>query len=266
MNNLVNQQQVPANQLGFVPQGQPQVGQPLVQNTVVQPNPQGQATFTQEQVNGIVQNRVNALNQKVSELTNQLAQSQQLANTYYTELNGFKQREAVINAGVPSQFVDFAVFEANRLAVNGKSFDDAVKEYVAANQQLFVIPQVQSNQVAPANNNNTPSVVAPTQPAVAASQIAPVQQQTPIVQNNLPPVGTQVANAQPVVAQPVGVIPNTNVDVVPQIGANAPVWVAQVQTGATGSMGYGMSSGALSPNTVDSAVSAFLKGKGIGTK
>ena len=266
MNNLVNQQQVPASQLGFVQQGQPQVGQPLVQNTVVQPNPQGQATFTQEQVNGIVQNRVNALNQKVSELTNQLAQSQQLANTYYTELNGFKQREAVINAGVPSQFVDFAVFEANKLAVNGKSFDDAVKEYVAANQQLFVVPQVQSNQVAPANNNNTPSGVAPTQPAVAASQIAPVQQQTPIVQNNLPPVGTQVANAQPVVAQPVGVIPNTNVGVVPQIGANAPVGVAQVQIGATGSMGYGMSSGALSPNAVDSAVSAFLKGKGIGTK
>ena len=266
MNNLVNQQPMQASQLGFVPQGQPQVGQPLVQNTVVQPNPQGQATFTQEQVNGIVQNRVNALNQKVSELTNQLAQSQQLANTYYTELNGFKQREAVIKAGVPSQFVDFAVFEANKLAVNGKSFDDAVKEYVAANQQLFVIPQVQSNQVAPANNNNTPSGVAPTQPAVAASQIAPVQQQTPIVQNNLPPVGTQVANAQPVVAQPVGVIPNTNVGVVSQIGAGAPVGAAQVQTGATGSMGYGMSSGALSPNTVDSAVSAFLKGKGIGTK
>lgn len=266
MNNLVNQQQMPASQLGFVPQGQPQVGQPLVQNTGVQPNPQGQATFTQEQVNGIVQNRVNALNQKVSELTNQLAQSQQLANTYYTELNGFKQREAVINAGVPSQFVDFAVFEANKLAVNGKSFDDAVKEYVAANQQLFVIPQVQSNQVAPANNNNTPSGVAPTQPAVVASQIAPVQQQTPIVQNNIPPVGTQVANAQPVVTQPVGVIPNTNVGVVPQIGAGAPVGAAQVQIGATGSMGYGMSSGALSPNTVDSAVSAFLKGKGIGTK
>lgn len=265
MNNLVNQQPMPASQLGFVQQGQPQVGQPLVQNTVVQPSPQGQATFTQEQVNGIVQNRVNALNQKVSELTNQLAQSQQLANTYYTELNGFKQREAVINAGVPSQFVDFAVFEANKLAVNGKGFDDAVKEYVAANQQLFVMPQIQSNQVAPAINN-TPSGVAPTQPAVAASQIAPVQQQTPIVQNNIPPVGTQVANAQPVVAQPVGVIPNTNVGVVPQIGANAPVGAAQVQTGATGSMGYGMTSGALSPNTVDSAVSAFLKGKGIGTK
>lgn len=263
MNNLVNQQPVQTSQLGFVPQGQPQVGQPLVQNTVVQPNPQGQATFTQEQVNGIVQNRVNALNQKVSELTNQLAQSQQLANTYYTELTGFKQREAVINAGVPSQFVDFAVFESNKLAVNGKSFDDAVKEYVTANQQLFVSPQIQSNQVAPAI---TPSGVAPTQPAVAATQIAPVQQQTPVVQNNIQPASATVASAQPVVAQPIGVIPNTNVCAIPQTGAAVPVGVSQVQTGATGNMGYGMTSGALSPNTVDSAVSAFLKGKGIGTK
>lgn len=155
----------PVAQVAQQPVAQPQVVQPVAQ-PVVQPNTQ--AMFTQEQLNSIISGRINPLNQKIQELNGQLANEQKLSASYLNELNGYKHRESATKAGVPAQFVDFAVFEANKLAVNGKSFDDAIKEYVSANATLFGVSQ-QGEQApastAPSGQQATGVSVAPTQPA-----------------------------------------------------------------------------------------------------
>ena len=149
------------------------VSQPLVNNQQPQNN---QALFTQEQLNSIISNRINPLNQKIQELNTQLAQAQQLSQSYLNELTGFKNRESAVKAGVPAQFVDFAVFEASKLAVNGKSFDDAIKEYVASNGQLFGVSQM---------NNQTQQTVSPAVQQVTQGIANPAQSvQTQQVVNN----------------------------------------------------------------------------------
>lgn len=125
-----------------------------------------QAVFTQEQLNSIISGRINPLNQSISDLKTQLADSQKLNASYLNELNGFKNRDSVVKAGVPSQFVDFAVFEANKLAVGGKTFDDAIKEYVASNASLLGVSNVggqASTPASPAGVNTTQSVAGATQ-------------------------------------------------------------------------------------------------------
>lgn len=151
----------PVAQVAQQPVAQPQVTQPVAQ-------PNTQAMFTQEQLNSIISGRINPLNQKIQELNGQLANEQKLSASYLNELNGYKHRESATKAGVPAQFVDFAVFEANKLAVNGKSFDDAIKEYVSANATLFGVSQQGGQAPAsttPSGQQATGVSVAPTQPA-----------------------------------------------------------------------------------------------------
>ena len=242
MNSLDGQMTNVNGQLGVQPQqmqaqvvNQAPVQQPVVTTQPVQNN---QALFTQEQLNSIISGRINPLNQKISELNAQLAQAQQLSQSYLNELTGFKQRDAAVKAGVPTQFVDFAVFEANKLAVNGKSFEDAIKEYVASNGSLFGVSQ-NGSQVQP---TTTPVVGQTTQ--VVANPAQTIQAQ----QNNNGTIGVvpnaQVVNTQPVVAnqniQPsVGVAPQMNV----QYGATS------VQTAGNPA----------NTNNIDSQVDAFLK-------
>ena len=142
MNGLQgNGQQVTAQQViqGHATQG---VANPVV-NSLAQttsPNNLANATeqlFTQAQVNDIVSSRVNGLNEKLTTLTNQIAQLTNQSNTYLTELTAYKQRDILAQNGVPAKFNDFVAFEASKLAVNGKTFEDGVKEFVTGNQELF---------------------------------------------------------------------------------------------------------------------------------
>ena len=254
MNSLDGQMTNVNGQLGIQPQqmqaqvvNQAPVQQPVVTTQSAQNN---QALFTQEQLNSIISGRINPLNQKISELNAQLAQAQQLSQSYLNELNGFKQRDMAVKAGVPTQFVDFAVFEANKLAVNGKSFADAIKEYVASNGSLFGVSQ-NGSQVQP---TSTPIVGQTTQ--VVANPAQTIQAQ----QNNNGAVGVvpnaQVVNTQPVVsnAQVVNtqpVVANQNVQ--PSIGV---VPQMNVQYGATSVQTAGNPA---NTNNIDSQVDAFLK-------
>ena len=242
MNSLDGQMTNVNGQLGVQPQQmqaqvvtQAPVQQPVVATQPVQNN---QALFTQEQLNSIISGRINPLNQKINDLNTQLAQAQQLSQSYLNELTGFKQRDAAVKAGVPTQFVDFVVFEANKLAVNGKSFEDAIKEYVASNGQLFGVSQ-NGSQVQP---TSTPVVGQTTQ--VVANPAQTIQAQ----QNNNGAVGvipnTQVVNTQPVVA---------NQNVQPSVGV-APQM--NVQYGATSVQTAGNPA---NMNNIDSQVDAFLK-------
>lgn len=207
-----------------------------------QPAQNSQALFTQEQLNSIIQGRVNPLNQRVQDLTNQLAQAQQLSQSYLAELQGYKNKEIVASAGVPAYMQEFVAFEAQKLAVNGKSFADAVKEYTQANAQLFNIGQgIQNTQPTP---QTIPSV------GQVSSQTA--MQNVSVAKNQ------QVNTNQPsVVAQVQGVTQNPSV-----------VGQPTVQTGQAGQVAQGATSftGVVNPNGVndiDSAVDTFLRNKGI---
>lgn len=239
---VAQQQQVQAQVVNTVPVQQPVVNVQPAQNT--------QAMFTQEQLNSIISGRINPLNQKIQELNAQLAQAQQLSQSYLNELTGFKNRESAVKAGVPAQFVDFAVFEASKLAVNGKSFEDAMKEYVASNGSLFGVSQM-NNQVqqtaSPAVQQTTQGVAIPAQ-NVQTQQISTVNGQVAGQATNQNAVNNQVANTNVanngIVQQSVGVsLPQTNV----QYGATS------VQTAGNPA----------NVNNVDSEVDAFLKSRGL---
>lgn len=205
----------------------------------IQPAPNNQALFTQEQLNSIIQGRVNPLNQRVQDLTNQLAQAQQMSQSYLNELQGYKNKEVVANAGVPAYMQEFVAFEAQKLAVNGKSFADAVKEYTQANAQLFNIGQ--SNQ----NTQPTPQDIPPV--SQVSSQTA--MQNMSVAQNQ------QVNTNQPsAVAQVQGVAQN------PSVAVQSTVQTGQVAQGATSFTGVVNPNGV---NDVDSAVDTFLRNKGI---
>lgn len=213
------------------------VQQPVVN---VQPSQNTQAMFTQEQLNSIISGRINPLNQKIQELNTQLSQAQQLSQSYLNELTGFKNRESAVKAGVPAQFVDFAVFEASKLAVNGKSFDDAIKEYVASNGQLFGVSQqnVQTQQTtSPVVQQVTQGVANPAQNIQNQQVVQSNQTLGQTIQNNVAQQNNGVATqVQQVVG---GVIPQTNI----QYGATS------VQTAGNPA----------NTNNIDSQVDAFLK-------
>lgn len=233
---VAQQQQVQAQVVNTVPVQQPVVNVQPAQNT--------QAMFTQEQLNSIISGRINPLNQKIQELNTQLAQAQQLSQSYLNELTGFKNRESAVKAGVPAQFVDFAVFEASKLAVNGKSFDDAIKEYVASNGQLFGVSQMnnQTQQtVSPAVQQVTQGVANPAQ-SVQTQQVVDSQ-----VTNNVGGMAVQSAsntnNVQGVSASQLNVADTFNTQ-------------SNVQYGATTIQSAGNPANV---NSIDSQVDAFLK-------
>lgn len=235
---------------------QASVAQPVVG---VQQTRNVQGMFTQEQLNTIISTRINPLNQKIQELTAQLAQTQQLSQSYLTELTGFKQRDVASKAGVPAQFVDFAVFEANKLAVNGKTFEDAIKEYVASNVQLFGVAQIdgQAQQTtAPVVMPATQGVANPAQTNQVQQTVSPVAGQ--VVQGvQVNPTTQVVANSQPAVTAQG--LPSTQPVVGVQPVANTQP-VIPVQYGATSVQTAGNPA---VENSVDSAVDAFLKERGL---
>ena len=204
--------------------------QPVVQTQVQQPQ-SSQALFTQDQLNSIISGRINPLNQKISELSNQLADQQKLSATYLTELNGYKNREAAVAAGVPQQFVDYAVFEAQKLAVNGKSMEDAIKEFVSANATLFGNPQ----QGVQGNASTTPNGQQPT--GVSATPTQTTQQQQSI------PNQAQAQATQPQAGQP-----------------QASVQAQPAQFGSTTIQGGGNPANTAG---VDADVDAFLRSRGL---
>ena len=247
---VVGQQQMQAQVVNQAP-----VQQPVLNNQQVQNN---QALFTQEQLNSIISGRINPLNQKINELNTQLAQQHQLSQSYLNELNGFKQRDLASKAGVPAQFVDFAVFEANKLAVNGKSFEDAIKEYVSSNGQLFGVSQSDGQT----NPNTTPVVGQVTQGFANPAQTNQVQQFTQGVDGNQVLQNNQqvlLQNSQQSVQQ--NILPNNQSNIQGQINNVATNVVPNnIQYGSTSISNAGSPSGV---NNIDSQVDEFLKANGL---
>lgn len=246
---VAQQQQVQAQAVTTVPVQQPVVTNQQAQNS--------QALFTQEQLNSIISGRINPLNQKIQELNAQLTQAQQLSQSYLNELTGFKNRESAVKAGVPAQFVDFAVFEASKLAVNGKSFDDAIKEYVASNGSLFGVSQ-NGGQVQPTSS----PIVGQTTQGVANPAQAIQGQQAANGSTVVSPNVQVASNTAPTAAVGVGVGANVVSANTVQYGvtnvqtAGNPVSTNTVQYGATNVQTAGNPANV---NNIDSQVDAFLK-------
>lgn len=185
--DMFNQGQV-TQQFQQVPQGQSQVVQSQnfagnqnafasQQQFQSQPNQTNQRLFTQDEVNAIVGQRVNSVNMKVQELTGQLNTLQNNANGYLSELTGLKQTSYLNSVGVPNGFADYVKFEASKLAVNGKSFEQAVSEFLSTPQGLQLSSlngQVNQSQVA--QQVQGANGVLP-QGSVAGSQTTQVMQQ-----------------------------------------------------------------------------------------
>lgn len=212
--------------------------QPIVQ---AQPQPQQNVQlFTQEQVNSIVGGRVNQLNQKNAELSAQINQLTQLNADYLAKLTGYQNKEIAAKAGVPAQFVDYAIYEAGKLAVNGKSFEDAIKEIASANAQLFGANQM-GNQSAPVTPNGQ-------QIQQGLAPIQATQQQAPQAQ---PQIQAQ-AQVQPSQAQPI---------VQPTQAQPQPAQYQAVQpTVFSGATSVAQPNG-ISSNNLNAEVSAFLASK-----
>ena len=108
---------------------------------VVTPQGSGEHLFTQEQLNSIISSRINPLNQRVTELSNQLAKAEKLTTQYHEELEGYKRKEIALKEGIPTNLVDYAIFGASKLVSKEKSFEDALKEFKASNETLFGVTQ-----------------------------------------------------------------------------------------------------------------------------
>lgn len=119
------------------PQSAPQ--QPQAQQT------QPQGLFSQEQVNAIVQGRVNSLNQRITELTNENKTLKTDFESYKTKFEELEQTSALNAVGIPANLVDYVKFEVSKLSSNGKSFADNLGEYVKANKS-FIDSIKQSSQ------------------------------------------------------------------------------------------------------------------------
>lgn len=119
-----------------------------------------QHLFTQEQLNSIISGRINALNQKVGELSTALEKSNKLTEQYHEELEGYKRKEIALKEGISAELVDYAIFSANKMVSKDKSFEDALKEFKASNATLFGVTQQagsSENGSTQANNNGQPS-------------------------------------------------------------------------------------------------------------
>ena len=129
---------------------QTQVQQTQVQQTqqTAQVQNNSQRLLTQDQVNDIVAERVNGMTAKYNALNTQYEQLSKNLTTAVNELQTYKNKELATKAGVQSQFVDFVLYEAEKMTTDKKGIESAIADFVKAN------PYVTSNVTTENNTNN----------------------------------------------------------------------------------------------------------------
>lgn len=100
------------------------------------------------QVNDIVAERVNGMTAKYNALNTQYEQLSKNLTTAVNELQTYKNKELATKAGVQSQFVDFVLYEAEKMTTDKKGIESAIADFVKAN------PYVTSNVTTENNTNN----------------------------------------------------------------------------------------------------------------
>lgn len=117
-------------------------------NNTQQAQNNSQRLFTQDQLNDIIAERVNVITSKYNTLNTQYEQLSKNLTTAIHELQSYKNKELATKAGVQSQFIDFVLYEANKMTTDKKGIDSAIADFVKAN------PYVTSSVTAENNNNN----------------------------------------------------------------------------------------------------------------
>ena len=117
-------------------------------NNTQQSQNNSQRLFTQDQLNDIIAERVNVITSKYNTLNTQYEQLSKNLTTAVNELQSYKNKELATKAGVQSQFIDFVLYEANKMTTDKKGIDSAIADFVKAN------PYVTSSVTAENNNNN----------------------------------------------------------------------------------------------------------------
>lgn len=118
-------------------------------NNTQQAQNNSQRLFTQDQLNDIIAERVNVITSKYNTLNTQYEQLSKNLTTAVNELQSYKNKELATKAGVQSQFIDFVLYEANKMTTDKKGIDSAIADFVKAN------PYVTSSVTAENNNNNS---------------------------------------------------------------------------------------------------------------
>ena len=117
-------------------------------NNTQQSQNNSQRLFTQDQLNDIIAERVNVITSKYNTLNTQYEQLSKNLTTAVNELQSYKNKELATKAGVQSQFIDFVLYEANKMTTDKKGIDSAIADFVKAN------PYVTSNVTTENNTTN----------------------------------------------------------------------------------------------------------------
>lgn len=112
---------------------------PVAQSTVSAP------TFTQDDVDRIVRGRVNEVNAKVNDLTQQLTDANAKISDMASSLVKYQQSAFLTSLGVPTELQDFVAFEANKQVSGDVTFEQAAQNFIKDKGSLYGIGVSQNN-------------------------------------------------------------------------------------------------------------------------
>ena len=96
-------------------------------------------TFTQDDVDRIVRGRVNEVNAKVNDLTQQLVDANAKISDMASSLVRYQQSAFLTSLGVPTELQDFVAFEANKQVSGDVTFEQAAQNFVKDKGSLYGI-------------------------------------------------------------------------------------------------------------------------------
>ena len=113
-------------------------------------------TFTQDDVDRIVRGRVNEVNAKVNDLTQQLVNANAKISDMASSLVKYQQSAFLTSLGVPTELQDFVAFEANKQVSGDVTFEQAAQNFVKDKGSLYGIG-VSSNNTGNGQGQNATS-------------------------------------------------------------------------------------------------------------
>ena len=127
------------------------------------------ATFTQDDVDRIVRGRVNEVNAKVNDLTQQLVNANAKISDMAASLVKYQQSAFLTSLGVPTELQDFVAFEANKQVSGDVTFEQAAQNFVKDKGSLYGIG-VSSNGNGQGQNATSEQGTETTNPATSGQQ------------------------------------------------------------------------------------------------
>lgn len=127
------------------------------------------ATFTQDDVDRIVRGRVNEVNAKVNDLTQQLVTANAKISDMAASLVKYQQSAFLTSLGVPTELQDFVAFEANKQVSGDVTFEQAAQNFVKDKGSLYGIG-VSSNGNGQGQNATSEQGTKSTNPATSGQQ------------------------------------------------------------------------------------------------